>query len=487
MPPPDLALRPADLRGAAPRRATLRGWGGGAGSTGWVLRPDRAEQVGVALELFRARAGGPDAWSGMIARGMGRSYGDAAQLERGLVIETAGLKGFELDPRARSRHRRRRRDDRRAARAARAGGMDGPGRPGTQHVSVGGAIASDIHGKNHGTAGTFGSHVEALATADSCDGEVIDVAPGADGGLFEATLGGMGLTGVILSARIRCGAGEQPVPVGRHRPRPRPRRCAVRARGNRGVRIALLGSTCSARGPGAGSSPARSTWPAADAPARGARRADDEGESGGAGAWPQGVLSRQHRPRLQRASLPPSACGRARAARGDRQRTCSRSTHSTRGRGCTGRRGLRPVPAGRPVRSRARARRSDRRAAPRPGAVLPRVLKDFGAANGAPLSFPLAGWTLALDLPRERARPRAGARPLRRARRAGRRPRVPDQGRAHATRRRCEAMYPRLEEWRAVRDRADPERLWRSDLALRTGLVRPDTSRSAGPRNRAPR
>ena len=85
------------------------------------------------------------------------------------------------------------------------------------------------------------------------------------------------------------------------------------------------------------------------------------------------------------------------------------------------------------------------------------VLKDFGAANGAPLSFPIAGWTLALDLPRGRrglaaaldgcdelvARP-AGASTWPRTR--------------GCAPRRSQAMYPRLDEWREVRDALDPER-----------------------------
>jgi decaprenylphospho-beta-D-ribofuranose 2-oxidase len=98
------------------------------------------------------------------------------------------------------------------------------------------------------------------------------------------------------------------------------------------------------------------------------------------------------------------------------------------------------------------------------------VLKDFGPANDFPLSFPLAGWTLALDLPR-------GAPGL-----TGLLARFDDLvaeagGRvylakdAHLRPEALAAMYPRLSEWREVRDRIDPERRWRSDLALRTGLV----------------
>jgi FAD/FMN-containing dehydrogenase len=72
--------------------------------------------------------------------------------------------------------------------------------PGTRWVSVGGAIANDIHGKNHHRAGTFGAHVTRLELCRST-GERLVCAPGDE--LFEATVGGLGLTGLILWAEIR--------------------------------------------------------------------------------------------------------------------------------------------------------------------------------------------------------------------------------------------------------------------------------------------
>jgi decaprenylphospho-beta-D-ribofuranose 2-oxidase len=98
------------------------------------------------------------------------------------------------------------------------------------------------------------------------------------------------------------------------------------------------------------------------------------------------------------------------------------------------------------------------------------VLKDFGPANGAPLSFPIAGWTLALDLPR-------GAPTLEGALLQCDELVAGASGRVYLTKdsrlrpAAVNAMYPRLAEWRAIRDRADPDHLWRSDLGLRTGLV----------------
>ena len=99
------------------------------------------------------------------------------------------------------------------------------------------------------------------------------------------------------------------------------------------------------------------------------------------------------------------------------------------------------------------------------------VLKDFGPANdAAPLSFPIPGWTLTLDIPR--AAPNleptlTGFDEL--VAEAGGRVYLSKDVRMRQEA--LEAMYPRLDEWRAARDRLDPERVWRSDLASRTGLI----------------
>jgi FAD/FMN-containing dehydrogenase len=74
--------------------------------------------------------------------------------------------------------------------------------PGTRWVSVGGAIANDIHGKNHHRAGTFGSHVTCLELLRS-SGERVLCSPESNTELFRATIGGLGLTGLILWAEIR--------------------------------------------------------------------------------------------------------------------------------------------------------------------------------------------------------------------------------------------------------------------------------------------
>jgi len=77
-----------------------------------------------------------------------------------------------------------------------------PVTPGTRFVTVGGAIANDVHGKNHHGAGSFGHHVQGLSLLRT-DGELIHCGPAQRPEWFAATVGGMGLTGVIVSARLQ--------------------------------------------------------------------------------------------------------------------------------------------------------------------------------------------------------------------------------------------------------------------------------------------
>jgi L-gulonolactone oxidase len=72
-----------------------------------------------------------------------------------------------------------------------------PVTPGTTFVTLGGAVANDVHGKNHESAGTIGCHVRRMALARST-GEVLELSERDNAGLFRATIGGLGLTGVIL-------------------------------------------------------------------------------------------------------------------------------------------------------------------------------------------------------------------------------------------------------------------------------------------------
>src|SRR5436309_1574295 len=94
MPPADAALSTAAASVTLTQiRTRVSGWGGGGGVPVRLVRPRATEEMTAALELARDDG----IVQGIIARGMGRSYGDAAQLRDGVVLDTTELKGMELD------------------------------------------------------------------------------------------------------------------------------------------------------------------------------------------------------------------------------------------------------------------------------------------------------------------------------------------------------------------------------------------------------
>ncbi|HEY5287860.1 MAG TPA: FAD-binding oxidoreductase [Solirubrobacteraceae bacterium] len=140
--------------------------------------------------------------TGVIARGAGRSYGDAAQNEGGDVLDMTELNRVISI------------DRERGSITAQAGAtiaqmmvslaphnLTLPVVPGTRHVTLAGAIASDIHGKNHHRDGGLARHVHALSLCTPT-GDCREISPETDPALFYATLGGMGLTGVIVEATL---------------------------------------------------------------------------------------------------------------------------------------------------------------------------------------------------------------------------------------------------------------------------------------------
>jgi FAD/FMN-containing dehydrogenase len=134
---------------------------------------------------------------------MGRSYGDVCLNPQGALWVTTGLDRFIAF------------DDSTGRLVCEAGvllrdiqrlaiprGWILPVTPGTQLVTVGGAIANDVHGKNHHVLGSFGDHVQDL-TLIRTDGEIIHCGPNERPDWFAATVGGLGLTGVIVQAEIQ--------------------------------------------------------------------------------------------------------------------------------------------------------------------------------------------------------------------------------------------------------------------------------------------
>lgn len=475
MPPADQALAVAqrDAGPEGPTRAILRGWGGGEGVPTELSRPRSVQQLQAALELARARLGGRDGLPGAIVRGLGRSYGDAAQLSNGLVFDATELKGIDLD--------RERGSVKAGAGVTLAELLDRlvpegwlvPVLPGTQHVTVGGAIASDIHGKNHGVAGTFGAHVNSLELLNA-SGELLELHAGDE--LFEATLGGMGLTGIITSAEIALRAVSGPLlSVDTDRVETLEGALEVLSSPGGSYRVAwldLLGARAG-RGIVTRAEPVGGT-PAGLAQTACAARLRDARPTVGARArvpecWPAGLLAPstirafnelrfRARPRQQRGHLEPigthmfpldklEAWPRLYGPRGFLQYQLV-------------------VPRGGESVLWAVIEHLRRTRIP----CYLAVLKDFGPANAAPLSFPIAGWTLALDLPRSATGLYAALDHCDElVAGAGGRVYLTKDARLRPTT--VSAMYPRLAEWRAVREQADPERLWRSDLAVRAGLV----------------
>ena len=180
---------PAGLTAAT---RVLCGWGRTSPVSAQVVQPNSLEQL---QELVRAAPP-----RSLIARGLGRSYGDAAQLKDGTVIELPAFDRIELDPASGTVTAGAGVSLDQILRVIVPAGYFLPVTPGTRNVTVGGAIAADVHGKNHHVDGSFGNHVQRLLLVDG-SGSLRELRPeGGEAPFFWATVGGMGLTGVIVEA-----------------------------------------------------------------------------------------------------------------------------------------------------------------------------------------------------------------------------------------------------------------------------------------------
>ncbi len=447
---------------------SLTGWGRTAPTTAVRFRPRGGEEAAAVV-----RGRGP---RGVIARGLGRSPGDAAQNAGGSVLDLSGLAGIGgVDAAAGVVRCDAGVSLERLLRVLLPLGWLPPVLPGTGRVTVGGAIGSDLPGLDHRRAGSFARHVSALELL-TADGEVRTVLPGT--ALFDATAGGLGLTGVILGATLRL------------------RRVSTGLMSVSTERAGDLDDLLARFTAGGDRLPYASAW--VDLTARG--RATGRGIlTRGEHTTPDMRPAHAGRIRLAQRSgaapgrplpglptLPGGLLGPATAA------LCNEVRYRGSPRARTGE--LRPVPAFfhasdalpdvRPLYGRGglvryrftvgygqeeTLHRVVRRIAARRSPAVRAVLQRFGAADPGLLSFAAPGWCLELDLPAALpglARFLDGVDEEVAA--AGGRVCLAQDSRMRPET--AAAMYPRLAEFRELRARLDPAGAFRSDLSRRLGL-----------------
>jgi len=448
----------------------LSGWGRLSPTAATVIAP--ADEAAVSEML--AGSSGP----ALLARGAGRSYGDAAQCAGGTVVTLGSFR--DIGPI----------DTERAEVEVGAGllledllahclprGYTTPVSPGTRQVTIGGAVAADVHGKNHHRDGSICAHVRALTLATPTGTR--RVTPESDPDLFWATAGGMGLTGVVTSVRLGLlGVETSWMQVRTERfPRVEDAMAAMEAR-DAEVRYSVAWVDCAGAGPGGPRGTGRAVLSTGDH----AGRADLRGASRRAPL---------RAPRAGRLAVPFNAPGRLLNRRSAQAfntvwfhaspRHPTTALHALGsffhpldavggwnrlygGPGFVQYQFVVPPSRGDVVlHVLAAISRS------RVPSVLG-VLKRFGPGNPGPLSFPIEGWTLALDFPAS-AEGLPGLLDRFDEEVIGASGRVYLAKDARLSPMAFRAMYPELAAFQRVRREVDPTGRLASDLARRLGIV----------------
>ncbi len=440
-------------------RQRLFGWGRTTPGMSDVESPSSEDQVAEELAL-----GG-----NTIARGLGRSYGDAAQVSGGVVLSNRALGGISaiapdgvvtvgagvsLDE---------------LLAVTIPQGWFVPVTPGTRQVSIGGAVAADVHGKNHHRDGSLGDHVLEMRLVTPIGR--FRVSPSVEPELFWATIGGMGLTGVVTTVTLRLLRIEtDKVLVDTSRHANLDDVMAAMLSGDDDYRYSVAWVDCMTKGAAMGrailtrgehATRRDVTDPTLEPPGRARLRVPFEAPS-----HLLNPLSIRAFNEVWFRSAPRQRVGE--------EQSLGAFFHPLDGvddwNRLYGRRGFVQYQfAVADAKAECVVRAIDRLSSSGVPSFLA-VLKRFGPANHAMMSFPISGWTLALDLP-------VGPSAL---------PEVLDDldemvidagGRVYLAkdaRLRPEAvrvMYPRLPEFLAVKNRVDPRHQLVSDLARRLHVV----------------
>jgi decaprenylphospho-beta-D-ribofuranose 2-oxidase len=412
---------------------------------------------------------------GVIARGLGRSYGDSAQNSGGRVVDTtavSGITAFDVDTGLVTALGGTSLDTLMHELVPR--GWFVPVTPGTRQVTVGGAVASDIHGKDHHRVGTWRASVERLTLATPTGTR--EVGPDLEPDLFWATAGGMGLTGIVVDATFRMRRIDTSLlAIDTDRTTDLDATLALMEAEDHRYPYSVAWIDLTARGRHAGRSILeRGDFATLDQLDARHRREPLAFRSHALATAPPIVPPRLINPLTVRAFNEAWYRKAPRRRRGHLQ-TIPGFFHPLdlvdRWNRVYGRPGLLQWQCAVPLDAVDELRRIviDLSESGYPSFLA--VLKRFGAPNPGPLSFPIEGWTLAVDVA-------AVGADLGRFLDALDQRVVEAGGRLYLTKdSRMDpallgAMYPRLDEWRKVRDAVDPDGVLASDHARRLGLVR---------------
>lgn len=444
----------------------LSGWGRFPVERCHVFRPEkRTELVSILVSGIQPT---------YISRGLGRSYGDAAlNRDSGVISHTRLNRFLSFDASAGLLECEAGVSFREIVEHFLPRGFFPPVTPGTKFVTLGGAIAADVHGKNHHCDGTIANFIHDFQLL-APTGELLTCSPRENADAFWATIGGMGLTGIILSARMGLRRVETSyVSVDYQKAEDLEAALAAFAETDAAYQYSVAWIDCLAAGKALG------------------RALLIRGNHAKAGALPSHIRQPLGVPRRTQWNVPwdfPSGALTPFSARAfnalyyaSHRNAANQIAHFEsffypldrihNWNRIYGRRGFVQYQAALPLDGgRAgllhlleRLRKSGR-------SSFLAVLKRLGKSNPGLISFPREGYTLALDLPVQ-----AGLADFLHeldaiVLRHGGRVYLAKDSALHSDS--FAAMYPKLGEFRAIRERLDPKRVLSSSLARRIGIDR---------------